>query len=230
MCISKVHGSIRKPWAHSHLRKGWPTRPKPGPDFWRPRRERFDLLSEVGKAFGVPISPSEGAAQYTKRLRGQLERNAHADHRSILIVDQFEELSEENLGALGSLVELRNSTGPMLSVILFARPHARNKMNEPRFAALAQQYTRARTIAPLHLAETNAYIEHRLTIAGSADLGMFDEGAVILIHAASKGNPRLINQLCHATLLTAYRAEARGVSDRFEDRLGAAPDEANPPE
>ncbi|MCH8242456.1 MAG: AAA family ATPase, partial [Planctomycetes bacterium] len=180
-----------------------------------PRSGAVDILPEVGKGFGVTISPSEGAAQYTKRLRGQLVRNAQADHRSILIVDQFEELSEENLGAVSSLLELRNSAGPLLSVILFARPHARNKMNEPRFAALAQQYTRARTIAPLQLAETHAYIEHRLTIAGSADLGMFDEGAVILIHAASKGNPRLINQLCHATLLTAYRAEARGVSEEM---------------
>ena len=94
-----------------------------------PRSGAVDLLSEVGKGFGVTVSPSEGAAQYTKRLHGQLVRNAQADHRSILIVDQVEELTEENLGAVSSLVELRDSTGPLLSVILFARPHARDTMN-----------------------------------------------------------------------------------------------------
>lgn len=179
-----------------------------------PRSGTIDLLSEVCRGFGVTISPSEGRSKYTERLRKHLARNAKVDHRSILIVDQVEHLTADNLGAVSTLGDIHDDNGRLLMIFLFGQPHVRAMLNEPQFAPLAQQLAGAHTIEALDRSETKAYIEHRLAIAGSADPALFDEGAVALIHAAAKGNPRLINRLCHAALLNAYRADERRVGEK----------------
>ncbi|MFH1407232.1 MAG: hypothetical protein ABIH01_04460, partial [Candidatus Omnitrophota bacterium] len=52
-------------------------------------------------------------------------------------------------------------------------------------------------------ADTKAYIQHRLEIAG-AKKPIFDAHAAKAIHERSGGIPRRINQLCELAMLTGY--------------------------
>jgi general secretion pathway protein A len=61
--------------------------------------------------------------------------------------------------------------------------------------------------------ETEAYIRHRLSVAGMTTAMPFDSKALRRIHHLSRGVPRRINLLCDRSLLGAYSA-GKGVVDR----------------
>ena len=54
--------------------------------------------------------------------------------------------------------------------------------------------------------KVEAYVRHRLKIAGAGDVDPFDKQALALMHVASGGIPRLINRLGNAAMLAAYGA------------------------
>ena len=51
------------------------------------------------------------------------------------------------------------------------------------------------------------YIEHRLKVAGRAEVDLFTEDAYPLIYRYSGGVPRLINTICDSALLVAFADE-----------------------
>jgi type II secretory pathway predicted ATPase ExeA len=51
--------------------------------------------------------------------------------------------------------------------------------------------------------ETQAYVRHRLNVAGG-DPGLFLRDAVELLHEITGGVPRLINQVCDTALVYAF--------------------------
>jgi MSHA biogenesis protein MshM len=48
------------------------------------------------------------------------------------------------------------------------------------------------------------YVRHRMAVAGYRVEGLFDEGCCQLLHKASGGTPRIVNVLCHKSLMLAY--------------------------
>jgi len=48
------------------------------------------------------------------------------------------------------------------------------------------------------------YLRHRLEVAGYRGPPVFSSGAVRVIHAASRGTPRLVNILANKALMLAY--------------------------
>jgi len=69
--------------------------------------------------------------------------------------------------------------------------------------ALRQRITLNYHIQPLTLSETEAYIRHRLEIAG-VKAHIFSSGAIQEIFSFSSGYPRLINIICDHALLSGY--------------------------
>jgi general secretion pathway protein A len=63
-------------------------------------------------------------------------------------------------------------------------------------------------LGPLDRRETEAYIRHRLTVAGSNGRPSFTAAAIGSIQRHSRGLPRLVNAICDLTLLAGY-AESR---------------------
>ena len=59
--------------------------------------------------------------------------------------------------------------------------------------------------------ETEAYIQHRLRIAGG-DPYLFPRDCLELIYKASQGSPRVINQLCDTCLLFAFGRRSRQIT------------------
>jgi general secretion pathway protein A len=54
-----------------------------------------------------------------------------------------------------------------------------------------------------------AYVMHRLSIAGETSQVAFDDGALDLVHIASAGVPRLINLICDRALMIGAQSDAR---------------------
>lgn len=84
-------------------------------------------------------------------------------------------------------------------------------------------------LRPLSEEEANAYIDHRLSVAGSDNKDLFTPGARKLLISLSKGIPREINSFCFNALAAGYDSEARSVDETVVRRslLDATPREAH---
>ena len=62
-------------------------------------------------------------------------------------------------------------------------------------------------LEPFDRESTEAYIKHRLRLAGAQKM-LFDRGAIDVVHGASGGIPRVINTLCDNALLEGFLGRA----------------------
>ena len=77
---------------------------------------------------------------------------------------------------------------------------------------LRQRVTLHYHLGPLDEADTKAYIEHRLHVAGANGTPIFNPEALHQVYHCSRGVPRLVNGLCDRALLTGYINEAKTVN------------------
>jgi len=88
----------------------------------------------------------------------------------------------------------------LLQIVLCGQPQLLSTLEEPAMKALNERVTRKLALGPLPAADVDAYIKHRIGIAGRADAVTFEPDAVRLIAQMSKGVPRRINLLCDRAL------------------------------
>jgi tetratricopeptide (TPR) repeat protein len=62
--------------------------------------------------------------------------------------------------------------------------------------------------------ETGQFIHHRLHVAGGHS-SLFTAKACALVHRLTKGNPRLINQVCDLSLTHGYAMQARVITSKL---------------
>lgn len=189
---------------------------------WPPSGET-DLIRECSKGFGITLSSSNDQTRCLNRLSRHLGRRAGAGSRSILIVDQAENLSPGNMAQLATLAELSGERGKLLTTILAAQPLVRALLERPEFAWIRQQLFGERTLSPLAPKDTGEYIRHRLQIAGAVDTVLFDDRAISLIHEVSDGIPRFINRICNAAMLVAYAAQTPHISRTIVEEATSPP-------
>lgn len=140
---------------------------------------------------------------------------AHATgRRTVLIVDEAQNLSREVLEQVRLLTNLETAKHKLLRIILVGQPELRTLLARPDLRQLAQRITARYHLPPLDREETIAYIGHRLRVAGGRG-DLFTPGALRAVHRRSGGIPRLINIICDRALLGAYGQGARRVDARL---------------
>lgn len=123
--------------------------------------------------------------------------------RTVLIIDEAQNLSADVLEQVRLLTNLETATQKLLQIILIGQPELRRLLGREDMRQLAQRVTARYHLEPISREEADAYIRHRLQICGASKV-IFDKRAVDLIHELSGGIPRLINVLCDRALLGAY--------------------------
>ncbi|HEY6008736.1 MAG TPA: peptidoglycan-binding protein, partial [Geobacteraceae bacterium] len=73
-------------------------------------------------------------------------------------------------------------------------------------------------LRPMDFADTVAYIEHRLEVAGGKGGVAFSRGALRLLYRAARGIPRLVNVICDRVLLIGYAEDQRQITARMMDQ------------
>ncbi len=166
----------------------------------------MNLVRETCKAYGVTLPRAHKDERCLARLRRHLTRTKQSDHHSILIVDQVEHMTVDNMGELARLTELQLDDHPLISVLMVGQPQFRKLLDREVYASLRQRLYGQRMLARVAERETQAYIAHRLDVAGIGDANIFDSSVIPIIHRAAEGIPRLINRICHEAMLAAYGA------------------------
>lgn len=192
-----------------------------------------ELLEMVLADLGIEPY-GKGKPQLLDLLNQVLVREAAKGHPVVLIVDEAQNLSPILLEEIRMLSNLETGKRKLLQIILVGQPELRDRLCDPALEQLRQRITVNYHLPPLSPEETEAYVRHRLAVAGGNGQPSFSEEALDEIHKATGGVPRRINVLCDAVLLAGFvdeRTEFDGeavravVRDLHEDaRDGARPD------
>ena len=135
--------------------------------------------------------------------------------RSVLIIDEAQNLSPESLEQVRLLSNFETPTEKLLQILLVGQPELEQRLALPALRQLKQRIALRCRIQPLTPDETAEYIRVRLRIAGARDSALFTPDAVARIRAHAGGIPRIVNALCDHALLIGYADQQRRIDGRI---------------
>jgi len=126
----------------------------------------------------------------------------------LLIVDEAQNLSNRVLEEVRMLSGIETAKEKALRIILAGQPELNEKLNSQELVQLTQRVRLRFHLSALSKAETNAYIDHRLEVAGSQGRRIFADDTYPVIFRYTGGVPRLVNTLCDTSMMAAYGRES----------------------
>jgi general secretion pathway protein A len=174
------------------------------------------LLKRIALQLGVD-APSEDKLTLLGQLYQRLVRIYEQGKRAVVLIDEAQmlatrELMEEFRGLLNLEVPERK----LLSLVFFGLPDIEENLRlDP---PLAQRVAMKFRLAHLTPESTEAYIKHRLRLAGASRMPLTPE-AVNAVHHFSSGTPRVINTLCDNALFEGYVARVPMIDEAMISRV-----------
>lgn len=185
-----------------------------------PQLTRSEFLEAICGELRVPLPPVTSAKALIDSLNTHL-LDAHAQgRRTVLIVDEAQNLSTELLEQVRLLTNLETAKQKLLQIILIGQPELRDQLAQRDMRQIAQRVTGRYHLEPLSREDTVAYVRHRMRVAG-AQAEVFTPAAVREIYRRSRGVPRLINTVADRALLAAYTRDCPRVDGRLVRQAAA---------
>ncbi|WP_144733813.1 ExeA family protein [Extensimonas perlucida] len=193
-----------------------------GPDLtvglvYNTHQDIADLLEWIMLAFGQPYEGMSAVARYDAFQRFLINEYG-AGRRTILIVDEAQNLSVAALESLRMLSNINVDKDQLLQVILVGQPQLRDLLQKPELLQFAQRVAVDFFIPPLTPEEVAAYITHRLQVAGREE-PLFTPAAVQRIAQTSHGVPRSINILCDTLLVYGFASDSVAIDEALVDEV-----------
>jgi general secretion pathway protein A len=174
-----------------------------------------ELIDSMIDALAIRgVSVDGGRYRQLRAIERVLFQKARTGRRTVLMIDSAELLHAEAIDSLQTLVALETKEGKLLDVLLAAQPALVNLLRAPRFERLRQSIDVSCCLAPLDEKGTEEYLWHRVVKAGSKKT-LFTREAAELLAAATRGNPRRINQLAHQALAAAWAHDSSHVDEEI---------------
>lgn len=181
--------------------------------------ESDDMLRMVAIALGIPVDGAD-KAQLLGRTENFISERARAGQRTLLIVDEAQNMPVSSLEELRMLSNFQTGGQSMLQIFLLGQPEFRDRLNNPE----QLEQLRQRVIATHHLTamqadEVGPYILHRMKLVGWAGTPAFDESAFVAVNNYSGGMPRKINNLMTRVLLMASLDQSAAIDGALVDAV-----------
>ena len=164
---------------------------------------RGELLHWVLMALGVQTETSASYVQLFAQFQDFLIEEYAAGRRTMLIFDEAQNLSLETLEELRMFSNINADKDELIQLVLVGQPELRELIAQPRLVQFAQRVAAEYHLPAMSAPAVAAYIAHRLGVAG-AIREIFTPAACECVHLASRGVPRLVNQICDYALVYAF--------------------------
>jgi type II secretory pathway predicted ATPase ExeA len=152
--------------------------------------------------------PFEGSIPALLRIFQDFLYNQRAQgRRTIIIVDEAQNLGEGALEGLRMLSNINVDKVQFLQSILVGQPQLKEMLCRPELLQFAQRVSSDFHLKALAREEVGDYIGFRLSAVGARE-HLFTSEACALIAEASHGIPRMINILCDTALVYGYSTGA----------------------
>jgi len=132
-----------------------------------------------------------------------LLKNHALGRKTIVIVEEAQNLAMEVLEQLRLLTNLETNQRKLMQIIMIGQPELLQILAKPELRQLEQRITARYHLLPLSQKDTIDYVKHRLEVAGLKQ-PLFSDVLLKKIYKFSGGIPRKINLLCDRALLGAY--------------------------
>ncbi len=169
-----------------------------------------ELLSWIASNLGVPYENRDGVAVFQDIVK-VLAKGHSAGRRTLLIIDEAQTLSYRALEGIRMLSNVNLEQHPALQVVLVGQPELLDKLRSPNLVQLAQRVSIDCFLGPLNREETRDYIWHRLRTVGARE-DIFEPESCDIVHAHSRGIPRLINTLCDLSLVYGFAEQRQTIT------------------
>lgn len=168
----------------------------------------FNFLSEefqMNKTF-------ESKGSFLIEFKHFLYEVYQSEGKVLLIIDESQRLNHELLEQIRILSNIELNDKKLINIFFVGQSQFSEILREERNVAVRKRLAVSYNLQPLDHRETEAYIDHRLKIAGAAE-NLFTPDAMRDIFFFSGGLPRLINIICDHALLTGYSKELKRIDD-----------------
>jgi general secretion pathway protein A len=118
--------------------------------------------------------------------------------------------SEQKKAQIRLLSNIEKQYAKLINIFFVGQNELYELIMEEQNKALLQRIAVHYNIEPLSEPETQDYIKHRLSIAGS-EKEIFSPEAICKIFSFSKGYPRLISAICDRALLSGYVSDIKKI-------------------
>lgn len=179
-------------------------------------RSQDGLLPWLLMSLNQPFEGSYPALfkQFQRFLYDQFSRR----RRTILIVDEAQNLGIEALEELRMLSNVNTDKQQFLQIILVGQPQLKDLLRAPELLQFAQRVSSDFHLRPLNADEVSEYVDFRLRAVG-AHSDLFTDDACRIIADTSHGIPRTINILCDTALVYGFAAGAKKITAEIVDKV-----------
>jgi len=155
-----------------------------------------------------------------KRLLKELlvERSRQNDRAFIVIIDEAQDLSDSMLTELRFAVNHDIDSCSLFPLILVGQPELRRTLMLNHYAALAQRIQLSYHLTGLTKEQSFQYIRHRMQVA-QISTPVFSESALTMLHTATQGIPRMLNQFARLALCDAVSKNLQVIDDIVVGRV-----------
>lgn len=166
-----------------------------------------EFMGAICDELRIPYSKTDSSLKdMIDALNDYVLANFAKGRRTVLIIDEAQNLNRDVLEQLRLLTNLETSKEKLLQILLVGQPELNSLLAQEDMRQLAQRVTARYSLGSLFAHETSEYILHRCLVAG-AKTPLFSVAAMRWVHSLSGGVPRVINIICDRALLGTY---ARG--------------------
>ena len=198
-----------------------------GPEMLRLILRDFGLVSREELRRGVLAGAD--VPQLLDVLESFLRSLVSIDSRAVVVLDEAQSLSPTLLDEVRMLTALERDGKRLVQIVMCGQPMLLNTLKTEPMYALNERITRRVALTPLSRDEVEAYINHRLAIAGGREKVTFESDAVRLVAELSRGLPRRVNVLCDRTLQEGRIEGAMSIGANLVKRAAKALAGAHPP-
>lgn len=175
-------------------------------------KARDELLQSIMVALNLPFEGTTPAL--LKKFQDFLYSQHAQGRRTILIVDEAQNLGEDALEGLRMLSNINVDKTQYLQLILVGQPQLKDMLCRPQLLQFAQRVSSDYHLKPLAQDEVAQYIGFRLSAVGSRN-DLFSNEACMMIAEASFGIPRMINILCDTALVYGFSTQAERITSKL---------------
>lgn len=162
-----------------------------------------EILYAIADELGLKHA-GQRPTQVIRELQNFLIDRHAQGHQVVVFIDEAQAMPLDSLEEIRLLSNLETGSSKLLQIILFGQPEFEQHINQPQIRQLKERITHSFDLRPFSRAEIAEYLTYRMRAAGYRGPTVFSQGALKLMHHASRGLVRRVNIIADKALLAAF--------------------------